>query len=354
MRDIPAAAELLNRPAAFRNRLITWFIREGRDDPWRQTSDPYAILVSEVMLQQTQVATVLQGGYFERWMQRFPGVQELAAAEEAAVLKAWEGLGYYRRAVNLQRTARAVVDQWGGAFPEKEADLVALPGIGRYTAGAIRAFAYNRPAAVVDANVARVLSRLFNWSQCVDSTSGREQLWSWAAKLVAPRRARLFNAGLMELGQRICLPRRPRCGDCPVRSFCRAEAPELLPLRRTSRPVLSVEEHAVFALRRGRILLQRPEAGRRAGLWKLPERPVAELEGIPIGLTTRYSITCHRVTLHVYRPEGGRFEARGPDERWVALPEVDSLPMGAPYRKVLGILRLDALGTFSPLRGGRK
>ncbi len=335
MPGFPAVRDPLHRPGAFRDLLISWFNREGRDDPWRQTSDPYAILVSEVMLQQTQVTTVLQGAYFERWMQRFPGVHELAAADEAAVLKAWEGLGYYRRAVNLQRTARAVAEQWGGKFPEKEADLVKLPGIGRYTAGAILSFAYNRPAAAVDANVARVLARLFDWRESVDSASGREQLWSWAGKLVAPRRARLFNAGLMELGQRICLPRRPRCGDCPVRSFCRAEAPEILPVRGAPRLIVAMEEHAILALRRGRILLERPETGRRAGMWKLPERPIAELAGLPIGLTMRYSITHHRVTLHVYRHERGRVEARAPDERWVTLPEVESLPMGAPYRKAL-------------------
>jgi A/G-specific adenine glycosylase len=290
------------------------------------------------MLQQTQVATVLNGGYFERWMRLFPTVDTLARADRQAVLKAWEGLGYYRRAENLQRTARAVAEHWGGVFPDTDEELRRLPGVGRYTAGAILCFALNRPCAVVDANVARVLARLFNYHGAVDGPEGRRQLWAWAEALVAPRRARAFNAGWMELGQRICLPRRPRCGECPVRSFCRAAEPELLPVRSGSRKSVSIDEHAVFAVLRGRILMEQPKTGRRAGLWKLPERRPEELEGKALALTMRYSITHHRVLLRVYADGKSAAGKLRPGERWVPAGELPELPVGSPYRKVLNKL----------------
>jgi len=217
---------VLENRKAFRNALVNWFGRQGKDYPWRRTRDGYAVLVSEVMLQQTQIATVLGKAYYTRFLATFPDVAALAAADDERLLKAWEGLGYYRRARMLRDTAQAVIARHAGTFPRELADLLDLPGIGPYTARALRAFAFDLPGAVVDGNVVRVLARLMDFSEAVDSAAGQRQMAAWAETLEDKRQPRVYNSALMELGQTLCRPGVPDCGTCPVARFCKAQAPQ--------------------------------------------------------------------------------------------------------------------------------
>jgi A/G-specific adenine glycosylase len=205
---------------SFKRRLLKWFREVGRDLQWRTTRDPYRVLVSEFMLQQTRVKRVEH--FYPRFLERFPTLDALAAARPRQVREAWDGLGYYRRAANLHRLARTVVTEHGGSIPHDPDVLARLPGVGRYTAGAVASFAYERRAAAVDTNVARVLKRVFRPRLARDGT-GERQLWRLAERLL-PRRAATaweFNQAMMDLGARFCVARRPRCGECPVRPACR-------------------------------------------------------------------------------------------------------------------------------------
>jgi A/G-specific adenine glycosylase len=223
-RRLPANAN------AFKRRLLTWFRREGRDLPWRATRDPYHVLVSEFMLQQTQVSRV--ESYYGKFLARFPTIDILAAARPRHVRETWEGLGYYRRAANLHRLAREVVQQHGGTIPDDPAALEQLPGIGRYTAGAVATFAYERRAPAVDTNVARVLTRVFALDRTArrngNGTPAPRILWDLAERLLPSRRkvAWEFNQALMDLGARVCVARNPRCAACPVRPACRTGKPK--------------------------------------------------------------------------------------------------------------------------------
>jgi A/G-specific adenine glycosylase len=211
-------AERARQAASFRRGLLRWYRRYGRDLPWRRTRDPYHIVVSEFMLQQTQVSRV--EAYYHRFLERYPTIHALAVAPPAAVRESWEGLGYYRRAVNLHRLARAVVDRHGGVLPSDTTALEQLPGVGRYTAGAVACFAYERVAATVDTNVARVIGRVFH--PRLRGTPHSRQVWATALEIL-PRqgkRAWEVNQALMELGALICTARVARCGACPVRKSC--------------------------------------------------------------------------------------------------------------------------------------
>lgn len=290
------------------------------------------------MLQQTQIATVLgPKRYYERWLEQFPDVDTLAAAPEEAVLKAWEGLGYYSRARNLQRAARMVVEEHGGDFPRSAGEIRRLPGVGRYTAGAVASFAFDLPEPAVDANIARVLARLLDFRERIDDDTGQKQLWAWADALArAGEGGRIFNSALMELGQRICTPKAPSCALCPVEPFCRAENPEALPVKKARTKTVLVDEHAIYLERNGDLLLfHQREGRRRQGLWKLPERDRSEVGGLPQMLKMKYSITHYRVTLRVYRGDG---VAPAAGEEWVPREKTESLPMASPYRKALGQL----------------
>ena len=229
---------------AFRNALVEWFRREGKDYPWRRTTDPWHILVSELMLQQTTIPTVL--GRYDRWMRQFPTPGHLAAVDEQTALRSWEGLGYYRRVRSLQAIAREIVNKFGGRFPDNAEGLKRLPGIGPYTSGALLSFAFNKAAPIVDANVARVLARIDNYSVPVDSTEGQKYLWSRAESLVDPEHAREFNSAIMELGQTCCSISSPNCLLCPVRPFCSAERPETLPVKNPKPQVTRVEPTTFF------------------------------------------------------------------------------------------------------------
>jgi A/G-specific adenine glycosylase len=333
-------SDALKGRMAFREALAGWFLENGRDYPWRRTREPYAVLISEVMLQQTQIATVLGREFYTRFLERFPDVESLAAAEDERLLKAWEGLGYYRRVRMLRETARAVIAEHGGEFPVELEALMKLPGVGRYTAGALRAFAHDLPAAVVDGNVARVLSRVMDFSAPVDDTAGQKQMWEWAEALADPLRSRIYNSALMELGQRICRPGVPDCLSCPVAGFCKTRAPELLPVKRQKTLITAVDEHALW-LRdgKGRLLLHREGGKRREGLWKLPTREAAEISRLPVLDEHRYTITRYRVTLRVHDGAGmGRNFKPGPDETWQDAEAVLALAMPSPFRRAIGRL----------------
>lgn len=331
-------------PEAFREALIDWFSAHRKDYPWRRTHDPWAILVSEMMLQQTQVATVLARGYFTRWMKRFPTPADLAAADESEILSLWEGLGYYNRARNLQRAAVVIRDQHNGRFPRQLDAIESLPGIGRYTAAAVYSFAFNKPAPLVDANVARVIARLYHFDQRIDTTAGQKFLWNTAADLLDQQRPCDFNSALMELGQTICKPRAPRCNECPVADWCHSfqqdRDPSALPIKKTKRDTLLIDEHAIWSQRSdGAVLLQCESGTRRKGLWKLPLRSVKTVANLPVIYRSIYGITHHRVTLTIYRSTSSKITH--PSESWVPAKDLKSTPMASPFRKALNALLQD-------------
>jgi A/G-specific adenine glycosylase len=204
--------------AVFRRELPAWFRRNGRDLPWRRTRDPYKILVSEVMLQQTQVERVR--AYYRRFLRQYPTVRELAAARPAAVREAWEGLGYYARAKNLQAAARRVMEAHDGRFPRRPEEIRALPGVGRYTAGAVASFAYEEPAPILDTNVRRVLTRLFVRRRPQSAAALDRRLWAMAEEVIPPGEAWAFNQALLDFGALLCTARAPRCPECPMISIC--------------------------------------------------------------------------------------------------------------------------------------
>jgi A/G-specific adenine glycosylase len=321
----------LDQPDAFREALSGWFRLEGRDYPWRRTTDPYAVLVSEMMLQQTTLAMVLERGHYVRWMEAFPDVGALAAAPEARVLALWEGLGYYNRARNLQRAAQVVVEHHRGVFPETLPEILALPGVGRYTAGAVVSFAFDRPAPLVDGNVARVLARLMNYRGEIDGAAGQKHLWQWAEALLPARDVRIHNSALMELGQRLCTSGQPSCLLCPVRAWCRASEPAALPRKKPRRAMVLVEEDVLVARHGGKILLHQEQGRRRRGLWKLPAVHGRKCDGLL--WQGRYTITHHRVTLRLHAA-AGRPVARA-EESWIPENELADLPMPSPFRRAL-------------------
>jgi len=332
----------VKKPVAFPAKetaqaLDEWFIEHGRDYPWRRTTDAYAILVSEMMLQQTQISTVLDRGYYARWMERFPNVSTLAVAEESDVLRTWEGLGYYRRARFLHQMAKVVVAESGGHLPTDGESLRKLPGIGAYTAGAVMSFAYDQPEGLVDGNVARVLSRLYDDATPVDSTIGLALLWERALELLRHAKSpRVHNSALMELGQRVCKTPAPECGICPVRTWCRAVDPASLPVKGKRTTITEVTERVCFHQTGEGVLLEQETGKRRTGLWKLPALPELEESRLPPVLhKARYTITRYRVTLWVHGPGE---QQTGDALRWVPLEELAHLPMPSPYRKALNSL----------------
>lgn len=287
------------------------------------------------MLQQTQVATVLD--YYRRWLERFPTARALAAAPIEEVLRAWEGLGYYARARNLHRAAAAI----GGEFPRELESIAALPGVGRYTAGAVATFAFDQSAPIVDANIARVLARITNLRLPVDTAPGQRALWATAEALLPAEGARLYNSALMELGAIVCKPRDPQCLICPVREFCvaRALGPERLPIKKSRRATVAIEENCAWIAAGGRVLLQQENGARWKGLWKLPGASgVGEAEPL---LELTYPFTHHVVTLRVYLAEPPATVGEG--QRWHALAEVEAVAMAAPHRRaVRQLLRGDS------------
>ncbi len=315
----------------FSKALRQWFKSAARDLPWRKTRDPYAILVSELMLQQTQVATVID--YYERWLNRFPDVSSLAAADEQTVLRMWEGLGYYARARNLHRAAKVIVEKYGGQFPRTLDQIRELPGVGPYTAGAVASFAFGIRAPIVDANIARVIARLRNVRAPIDSSAGQKLVWAHAESLLPARgaAARSHNAALMELGAILCKPGEPPCLLCPVKQWCEAPHPAALPMKRARRAVVALAENCGWIVRRGRVLLETSDGPRGRGLWRLPRlKSVPRREPIH---ESEYPFTHHRVHLRVFRAIPPR--QPGCNHRWFEISRVGETAMTAPHRRAL-------------------
>jgi A/G-specific adenine glycosylase len=354
-------------------RLIDWFNTNARDLPWRRTLDPYAIWISEIMLQQTQVKTVLP--YWDRWMKALPDVRALAGARRDRVLKLWEGLGYYSRARNLQKAARVIVAEHDGQFPQTLDELIALPGIGRYTAGAISSIAYNQPTPILDGNVIRVLTRVFGIGSDPREKAPNTLLWQLADALA--RRAAsihpvrflnhfdvsgpcsLLNQALMELGALLCTPKQPQCVRCPVRPLCFAcEADRVAQFPNLgARTKSTARRFVVFAIEhKGRWLVrQRPFNVVNAHLWEFPNTEVSadatpveaarKVFGIiPCDLqplaTIKHSITRYRMTLEAFSvsldSQLPLVESAG---RWLTLPKLNSLAFTSAHRRILNRLR---------------
>ena len=329
-----------------------WFDRHARDLPWRRTRDPYAVWISEIMLQQTQVKTVIP--YFERWMRALPTVEDFAKARPERVLKLWEGLGYYRRARLAQAAARLIVKDHAARFPDDYERVLALPGVGRYTAGAICSIAFNQPTPILDGNVIRVLSRLLAIEGDPRSKTVNTKLWQAAEALVRaggdPAR---LNEAMMELGALVCLPRQPRCPECPLRRDCQAwrrgkvaEFPT--PTRRA--PVTRRRFIALVVSDGGKLLARRRREGEvNAGLWEFPNfevrvktkdiRPWIVPFRLPAQepfVRVRHSITRYSMVLEAYRAElvNGVRDANGLGE-WKTMAQLGKLPFASAHGKVL-------------------
>ncbi len=261
-----------------RRKLKIWYDSAGRVLPWRETADPYRIWISEIMLQQTTVAAVIP--YYERFFQAFPSLESLAKAEEEQVLKQWEGLGYYSRARNIWKAARKLWEEHQGQFPRTVSELKEFPGIGRYTAGAIVSFAFNLPAPILEANTARVYSRLIGYAEDPSMAKGQSILWQFAEDILPRVDPGRLNQALMELGSRICTPKNPACSICPVNKECRAFAEgrqSEIPFRKDQVPLTDVMEASIAVARGNEFLLRRRPPGERwAGLWDFPRFELEE------------------------------------------------------------------------------
>jgi A/G-specific adenine glycosylase len=312
---------------AFRSQLLDWYDAHRRDLPWRANRDPYRVWVSEIMLQQTRVAAVID--HYQQFLRRFPTIEKLAAAGEASVLAAWSGLGYYRRARMLYAAAKVVVREYGGSFPETEAELRKLPGIGRYTAAAIASIAFDEPVAAVDGNVERVLQRVLGIPLMGGKTVALrgEKLWRAANSLLDPKRPGDFNQAMMELGATVCTPRAPMCMACPVIQFCRTRGE----LPTTGKPGRQKKREVWYALHRrnGSVLLVQRDKSESLmpGMWELPSSNDNLTEPL---FTLRHSIT---VTDYIVRVCGG--EVMPVSAKWIALERLPRLPLTGLARKIL-------------------
>jgi A/G-specific adenine glycosylase len=351
------------KPSEFTADLLAWYAQHARVLPWRGNCNPYAIWVSEIMLQQTRVETVIP--YFEHWMERFPSLTSLAQASQKDVLMAWEGLGYYGRARNLHRAAQIVVREMNGELPRDPQALSRLPGVGRYTAGAIASLAFGVDAPALDGNIRRVLARVFNLTEPARSPSGERRLWELAAGHLPPGRAGDYNQALMDLGATICTPRAPNCPGCPVSRYCQARALGVQEERPVALPKPAIPHYIVTAAvihRDDQVLIaQRPQDGLLGGLWEFPggklqpgedlaaclQREICEELGAGIDIQGRLGVYRHaythfRVTLHAFHcalAHGGQPQPlQVHDLRWVSPGELANYPMGKIDRQISGDL----------------
>jgi A/G-specific adenine glycosylase len=362
-----------------RRKLLAWYRKNARDLPWRRTRDPYAIWISEIMLQQTQVATVER--YFGKFMATFPSVVVLANAPEDAVLRLWEGLGYYRRARQLHAAAKKIVQQFDGRFPDTMQSLRELPGVGRYTAGAIASIAFDIPAPILEANTVRLLCRLIGFRSDPKSSAGQTLLWQTAENLLPRRSSGEFNQALMELGSLVCTPRNPQCLSCPLIALCptqRGGWQHRIPALRPKPAVENVQAAAVVIVRRGTVLLRKCGPQERwAGLWDFPrfelkteKRTIPSLAasrqasaqratttaiisrtkrltGISIStpqhlITLRHTVTRFRITLDCFtaKCDGPAPTNNGHGElRWVKPSDLEDYPLSTTGRKLARLWR---------------
>jgi A/G-specific adenine glycosylase len=341
-----------NRSREIQTSLLHWFEQNGRDLPWRKTRDPYAIWISEIMLQQTQVATVIP--YYQRFLKSFPTVHRLAKSDLSRVLKIWEGLGYYSRARNLHRASKIILNHFKGKIPDHLTDLLNLPGIGKYTAGAILSIAYNKEAPILDGNVKRVLSRLFAVSKDPKKTEGL--LWKISESLIPKGRPNAFNQALMDLGSMICAPKDPLCHRCPLYRCCKAKAsgnPQRYPSREVKKRIPHIEAISGVILRNGKVLLrQRPLKGLLGGLWEFPNWRSEENERLRLRLTLRNCIkkemgmtvevkepigtfkqtySHFKLTLHVFHCHALN---KGNKGKWASVKDLDQFAMSRVNRRI--------------------
>lgn len=330
-----------------RKALADWYSKSARDLPWRRDTSAYAVLVSEFMLQQTQVVTAT--AYFERWMLRFPNIQTLAYATEQEVLKEWQGLGYYSRARNLQNAAKQIVARYGGEVPSDPIELRSLPGVGPYSAGAVAAFAFDRPVAAVDANIARVIARLANLHIPIDSPAGSREIWRIATDLLPENEGgRIHTSSLMELGAMVCSPRLPQCLICPIQSLCRAEAPESLPVKSPRRATVALKEHAAWIVKGEQLLLEQQSGRRAGGLWKLPLIDQM-LPDVPVLYEGVYPFTHHKITMTVQEADLPAQQTK--DQKWFHLETVlREAPLTAGHRRAIESLAKKQTAPSTPRR----
>ena len=333
-------------------RLIRWFEKNGRDLPWRKTKDPYSIWVSEIMLQQTQVSTVIP--YYQKFLKSFPTVRHLAKTNLSKVLKVWEGLGYYSRARNLHRASQIVLNHFRGKVPDTLKDLVSLPGIGRSTAGAILSFVYNKEAPILDGNAKRVLSRLFAISGDSKEKKMDQQLWRLSESLIPKGHANSFNQALMDLGAMICTPKDPQCPTCPLRNLCKgylSGKPESYPPRTIKKTIPHITAVSIVIEKDKKLLLnQRPPRGLLGGLWEFPNWEIEEKRRLrprlrnyikkEMGMnvkvkesvgTFQQTYSHFKLTLHVSYCQTINGEGKG---RWVPIQNLHLFPMSRIHRKI--------------------
>ncbi len=362
-RDLQKHMKNIAYPTIQKN-LLDWFAVHQRDLPWRRSYLPYQIWISEIMLQQTQVKTVLP--YYQRWMERFPDIAAVAEASEEDLLKHWEGMGYYSRVRNIHQAARRLVKENGGAFPSEHAAVLKLPGIGLYTAGAVMSVAFHQDFPVVDGNVERVFARLFDMESPVKEKESQKRIWETARALIPAGKARDFNQALMELGALICLPRNPLCSECPVNSSCesrRKGTVEARPVMGKRKSLQAIEVALGLLLRQGKVFIQkRPPGGLMPHLWEFPggkveegETPEAalvrefreELELDICGLDKiarlRHNYTSFKVTLHAYfctlKDSTQQPVIRtAVDARWVTPEALQDFAFPAANRKLIQLL----------------
>lgn len=351
------------RSRQFQRRLLAWYDRHRRDLPWRRTADPYHVLVSEAMLQQTQVATVIP--YYRRFLERFPTISELANAPEQDVLRLWQGLGYYSRARNLQGAAKKVVAEHGGMLPATVEALRELPGVGRYTAGAVASIAFGTRAPIIDGNVARVLCRVDKIETDPRERETLETLWRRAEEILPDERVGDFNSAMMELGATVCTPRSPQCLICPVRDHCEAFAAgvqERIPAPRKTKPT-PLHRRATFCIRRGEhwLIEQRPAKGRWAGMWQFvtidavnarakKSSPASLVRNLQLQLsrprmvgTVAHGLTHRRYEFDVYACEWAgdedAIDNAVAQRRWSTLEGLAEYPLPRPHLKMAEMLR---------------
>ena len=332
--------------------LLRWFEKNGRDLPWRRTRDPYAIWVSEIMLQQTQVKTVIP--YYRRFLTAFPTVRHLAGADLSEVLRTWEGLGYYSRARNLHQASKIVVNHYEGRIPDNLKDLLGLPGIGRSTAGGVLSFGFDKPAPILDGNARRVLSRLYVISGNPVRRKTEDLLWEISESLIPKGRSNPFNQALMDLGSMICTPRDPQCPRCPARNLCRgylSGKPERYPLRAVKKALPHITACSAVIEKGKRVLLrQRLPKGLLGGLWEFPNWKTEGKSRLSLRLRNhikkemglsievegsmgvfRQTFSHFKLTLHVYRC---RAVGRAGDGSWVPIKNLPNLPMSRIHRRI--------------------
>jgi A/G-specific adenine glycosylase len=351
-------AELPFDPAAIPAALLGWYARAGRDLPWRQTRDPYRIWLSEIMLQQTGVAAVTD--YYRRFLENFPTVGQLAAAPLETVIDLWAGLGYYARARNLHATARRIVKEHAETFPDQPEELMRLPGIGRSTAGAISALAFDKRAPILDGNVRRILCRLCAWREAPRSARAEQQFWRWAELLTPRRQVHDYTQAIMDLGATVCTPRAPACAACPLDRFCQARKLGLeqeLPLKQPAKQVpLRVEAALLLCRDDAYLVRRRPADGLLGGLWEFPTRPVpagktpqAQAEALLLEqggagplrtlgqISHRYSH--FRLELHLFHATlAGSFRIAENLRDWRSQPELKKLALHGAHKKGLKLL----------------